>query len=333
MGCKMCYIRLKDIAERAEVSINTVSRALKDRNDISEPTKQRIRKIADELGYIPDFSASHLRTRSKKTVGVIVTHLDNAFYAKILQGINDAISNAGYTILTLSSNEDLNQEKEILRSLGAHRVSGILIVPSRDLENDLNYDLLHVPHITIVRKGNLNTQSYFVTDSYMSGRLAADYMLSNNRKVPAYIGYNLSVSCNKDRLTGYAERLSEAGIKLPKNRIVHCDSTMQSAYNAASSLVQKNSKIDSLFIYNDHMAFGVLRALYDLNIRVPDQIQIVGHDDVEEAAMSVPALSTIRVPKYSLGYESSSSLIDLIEKRATFTKTVTYTPELIIRET
>jgi len=329
----MGYIRLKDIAERAQVSINTVSRALKDKNDISAATKLRIRKIADELGYIPDESASHLRTRQKKTIGVIVTHIDNAFYAKILQGINDGISDSGYTILTLSSNEDLKKEKNILRSLAAHRIAGLLIVPSQDLVNTLNYDKIQVPHITIVRKGNLNTQSYFITDSFKSGQIAAEYVISRNRKNPAYIGYDLSVSCNRDRMNGYLESLKQHGVPIPKSRVMHCSCTMQETYKTTVKLMEKHPETDAVFVYNDHMAFGTLRALYDLDIKVPQDITVIGHDDVEEASMSIPALSTILVPKYSLGYESSSSLLDLIEHRATFTKTVKYEPKLVIRET
>ena len=111
----MVYIRLKDIAERAGVSINTVSRALKDRSDIGEETKRKIKAIADELGYIPNASASRLRSRENHLIGVVITHIDNAFYARILQGINDAVTDSGYTILVLSSGEDLGRETDILK--------------------------------------------------------------------------------------------------------------------------------------------------------------------------------------------------------------------------
>ena len=206
----MAYIRLKDIAEKANVSVNTVSRALKGRSDISVETQKRIREIADELGYIPDASASRLRSRENKMIGVIITHIDNPFYALILQGINDAIAERGYTMLALSSGEDLTKEAELLKTLGANRVAGMIIVPSQDMKNTLDYDHLGVPHITVVRKGNRNTQSYFINDSFKGGVIAARHFIEAGRRSPAYLGFNLPVTCNNERHEGFRRTLADA---------------------------------------------------------------------------------------------------------------------------
>ena len=138
----MRYIRLKDIAERADVSINTVSRALKGKSDIGKETSKRIRKIAKELGYVPHAAASSLRSNVTKTIGVIVTYLDNPFYARILKGINDALAEYSYTAMAWENSEDIKKEKHILTLLASYRVAGILIVPASNLESDLNYDKL-----------------------------------------------------------------------------------------------------------------------------------------------------------------------------------------------
>jgi len=329
----MRYVRLKDIAREANVSINTVSRALHDKHDISPGTKQRIKKIAEGLGYIPDQSAAFLRTKEKKTIGVIITHMDNAFYARILQGIHDAVSKLGYTMIALGSNENLEQEKQALLSLGANRAAGLIIVPSQDLVNTLNYDDIHVPHITIVRKGNLNTQSYVITDSYRSGVLAAERVMELRRSSPAYLGFDSKVSCNKERLEGFQRTLEKASIPLNKQAVLHCEAAIESAYHAAGQLLEKNPGTDALFVYNDYMAIGVLRSLHDRGIQVPEDITVIGHDDIDEAGMLIPSLTTIRVPKYSLGFESASSLIHLIEDKDKFTRTITFSPEMIIRET
>ncbi|MFP4179884.1 MAG: LacI family DNA-binding transcriptional regulator [Spirochaetaceae bacterium] len=329
----MVYVRLKDIAEKAGVSINTVSRSLKDKPDISEKTRQRIRQIADELGYIPHANASGLRSRKSNTIGIIVTHINNAFFSRILQGISDAISSYGYTIITLTSNEDISREKDLFITLASNRVEGIIFVPSRDIENTINYDEINVPHLTIVRKGNLNTQDYFTIDSYQSGRIAADYFLQLGRKQPAYIGYALPVSCNKARLDGFRERLYEHKIELKKSSVELCNSTSDSAYQATRKLVEREGHVDSIFVYNDQMAFGVVRALYDGGIKIPEEISVVGHDDIEEAKHFIPALSTIRVSKYRLGYESAECLIEKIQNKNSSSKSVIYNPEMIVRET
>lgn len=329
----MKYVTLKDIAEIAGVSINTVSRALHDKNDIGVETKRRIREITDELGYIPDQTAARLRTKKKQTIGVIITHMNNSFYAHILQGIHDAVAQLGYTMIALGSNEDPEEEQRAMVSLKANRVAGLIIVPALDLINTLDFDQINVPHITIVRKGKLNTQSYFITDSYQSGVLVANRFLGSGRMRPGYIGFDALVSCNKDRLTGYKRTLEKSGVALPKESIINSKANMQSAYEATEQLLEKRPDLDSLFVYNDYMAIGVLRALHEMKIRVPEDISVIGHDDIDEASMLVPALTTIRVPKYSLGFESASSLIHLIEKKDAFSKSLLNTPELIVRET
>ncbi len=329
----MKNVTLKDIAEIAGVSINTVSRALHDKNDIGVETKQRIRAITEELGYVPDQTAARLRTKKTRTIGVVVTHMNNSFYAHILQGIHDAAFKLGYSMFVLGSNDDVEEERRAILSMRANRVAGIIIVPSQDLVNDLDFDKLALPHITIVRKGILNTQSYLVTDSHRSGVLVAEHLIRVGRKTPGYLGFDSMVSCNKDRLDGYRETLDNNGVPLQRDTIYQCKADMRSAYEAARQLVEKKPRIDSLFVYNDHMAIGVLRALHDLKVRVPADVTVIGHDDIDESSMLVPALSTIRVPKYSLGYESASSLIHFIEQRDTFKKSILNTPELVIRET
>jgi len=329
----MTYIRLKDIAEKANVSINTVSRALKDKSDIGNETKKKIQQIADNLGYIPNASASRLRSKENKMIGVIITHIDNAFYARVLQGINDAVTDRGYTILALSSSEDLEREGKLLKTLMANRVAGMIIVPSRDMVNSLDYDHLGVPHITIVRKGNRNTRSYFITDSLQSGRIAAEHFKNLKCRQPAYIGFNLPVSCNRDRQEGFRQGLDDAGIPLLKKRIILCPATQKDSYDAAEKLLLKDKNIDSIFIYNDLMALGAMKAIQNMGKKIPDDIRILGHDDVTDAQYYSPSLSTIRIPKYRLGYESATELVELIRDRKAPEKYVTYRPELVIRET
>jgi LacI family transcriptional regulator len=329
----MGYVRLKDIAEKAGVSINTVSRSLKDKPDIGAETKNRIKEIAAAMGYIPHASASSLRSNQNKTIGVVVTHLANTFFSHILQGINDALSHSEYTILALGSNEDLAKEEKIIKTLYANRVAGLIIVPSQDLISSFDYDSLRVPHINIVRKGSQNSQNYFISDSRMSGHLAAEKILGEGKKNPWYIGYSYPVSCNQQRLLGYREGLEGGGLSLPEERVVLTDSTAAAAYEAVRNLLHRRVKMDSLFIYNDHMAFGVIRALFEAGVRIPDDVSLVGHDDIAETPYVVPSLSSIRVPKYELGYESASCLLDVLAGRQGGLRRVVYHPELINRET
>lgn len=329
----MKYVRLKDIAERAGVSINTVSRALKGKGDISEDTTQKIQLIADELGYVPHAAAASLRSKATNTIGVIVTYLDNPFYARILKGVSHALADYGYTAMTWENSENIAREQHILTLLAANRVAGVLIVPASNLDNDFNYDDLKTRHLTIVRKGTLNTQSYFILNSRKSGRLVADHFIRAGRKKPAFLGVDLPISCERERLTGYAERLDEAGLPLAPTNILKVPPSSEDAYARIKSWMQQKPDIDALFVYNDQLAFAVLRALRDLGVAVPDGIAVVGHDDVESARYFHPSLTTIRVPKYTLGFESAECLIKMIQHAdQEVDHQRVYEPELIVRE-
>jgi LacI family transcriptional regulator len=327
------YVRLKDIAERAGVSINTVSRALKEKDDISAETTKKIREIADELGYVPHAAAASLRSKATKTIGVIVTYLDNPFYARILKGVNAALAEYGYTAMTWENGEDIAKERHILTLLAANRVAGVLIVPASNLENDFNYDRLKTQHLTIVRKGTLNTQSYFILNSFKSGQLVGDHFLQAGRKNAAFLGVDLPISCNERRLAGYTERLEDAGLPIPSQNIRSIRPSSQDAYQSIQTWMKEKPDIDALFVYNDQLAFGVLRALHDLGIKVPDDIAVVSHDDVDSAQFFNPSLTTIRVPKYNLGFESAECLINMIQhtEKEVDNQRV-YEPALIVRE-
>lgn len=327
------YVRLKDIAERADVSINTVSRALKGKSDISEGTTQKIRNIANELGYVPHAAAASLRSKATKTIGVIVTFLDNPFYARILKGVNDALAENGYTAMIWENGEDITKERHILKLLAANRVAGVLIVPASNLENDFNYDKLKTYHLTIVRKGTLNTQNYFILNSFKSGQIVADHFIRTGRKKPAFLGLDLPISCDQERFTGYKEQLEQGGLTLHETYIRKSRPSSREAYTTVKTWMEEKPDIDSIFVYNDQLAFGVLRAFHDLDVNVPDDIAVIGHDDVESAQFFTPSLSTVRVPKYKLGFDSAECLIKMIQQdQPDLENQVIYEPELVVRE-
>lgn len=329
----MKYVRLKDIAEKTGVSVNTVSRALKGKSDIGKDTSKRIRRVAEELGYVPHAAAASLRSKNIKTIGVIVTYLDNPFYARILKGIHDTLAEYNYTTMILENSEDIEKEQQILALMASYRVAGILMVPASNLENNLNYRTLKTHHLAIVRKASEEEKGYFVLNSFKSGQIAADQFLQTGRQRPAYLGLDLPISCNSDRLSGYKERFEQAGMLLKGNHIHRCFPSTQAAYVRIREWVKTKPNVDSIFVSTDSLAFGVLRAFHDAGIRVPDDVAVIGHDDVETAQYFTPSLSTIRVPKYRLGCDSAKCLVKMIQHDQNNMNTrIVYEPELIVRE-
>ncbi len=329
------YITLRDIAEKAGVSVNSVSRALKDRDDIGDETKARIKAIAADLGYIPHAAASNLRSGTSKSIGVIVTHIDNAFFSGILQGVTDCVSERGYTVLILSSNEEIEVERRAITLLSSYRVSGMLVVPASNLKSRFDYASIQTPHIAIVRPCRIHSDVHFILDSHRSGELVADRFASMGRKRLAYLGFDMPVSCTTERLKGFAERIRKRGLALDARRVRACGSTAEDAFAAMVRWIDEGFDADALFVCNDAMAFGVLRALADKGIRVPKDVSVVGHDDIEVAQSFIPRLTTVLVPKYRLGYESARALLDIIEpgRESHLPQHVVYDPELVVRET
>lgn len=329
----MRYVRLKDIAERTGVSVNTVSRALKGKSDIGKETSKRIRNVAEELGYVPHAAAASLRSQNIKTIGVIVTYLDNPFYARILKGIHDTLAKYDFTAMILENSEDIEKEREILALMTSYRVAGILMVPASNLENNLNYRTIKAHHLAIVRKASREETGYFVLHSFKSGQIAADHFLQTGRRKPAFLGLDLPISCNRDRLSGYKEYLENAGLGLKGTHIHHCFPSTQAAYVRIREWMKTKPNFDAIFVSTDSLAFGVLRAFHDAGVHVPDDVAVIGHDDVETAQYFSPSLTTIRVPKYTLGADSAECLIKMIQhEQAELNTQVVYEPELIVRE-
>ena len=219
-----------------------------------------------------------------------------------------------------------------MKSLAANRVAGLLIVPASDIDNGNSYGQYKFPSITIVRKKRDEDLPFFMNDSRMGGTLIGRFIADEGRRNPAYIGVDLPISCNQSRFRGFAEALDETGIELKESRILDSRLSLSETYRLTMELVKKDPEVDSLFVFNDNLAFAALRAIKDSGLRAPDDIRVFGHDDVKEAQYSNPSLSTIKVPKYNLGYKSASSLLQLIENSDTPVENRIFEPKLIIRE-
>jgi len=218
--------------------------------------------------------------------------------------------------------------------LTAYRVSGILVVPANDLEQGVDHGSIRVPHIEIVRCGG--DGSFFVANSKRSGELAAERFAELGKKKGAYLGFDRPVSCNRDRMTGFAERAKKLKIKLNRKAFRNCLASSDSSFETMTQWIKDGFDYDALFVYNDTMAFGALCALSDAGIRVPDDVSVIGHDDIDIASSFIPRLTTVHVPKYRLGFESAQALLDRINTSGDgkfLNHHVIYEPELMVRKT
>jgi LacI family transcriptional regulator len=333
IGGNMKYITLKMVAERAELSVNTASRAINNKPDINEETKKRVLQIAKELGYIRNAAAVALRTKKTGTIGVVIADNRNPFYAEVLNGMEEAAREKNYHIILTNTQRDYRKEEEAINLLLAKRVDGLLITPVQDKDDDIkNLIDANIPFVVVGRDfENIEVDAIY-NDEVKGGFLATDYLIKKGHKRIALINGFLHKSPAKGRLEGYKKALNKYRIPLDDSLISVGDINMEDGHERTKQMLEQNLDFTAIFTYNDMMAFGAMQAIKEKDLRIPEDIGLVGYDDIPFSLLISPSLSTIRLKKQELGAESVKLLFSRINGIRKKTKKVMLDVELQIRE-
>jgi len=330
----MEYITLKMVAERAGVSVNTASRAINHKPDINQETKKRILKVAQELGYIRNDTAVALRTKKTGTLGVVIADNRNPFYAEVLNGMETAAREKNYHIILANTQRDYKKEEEAINLLLTKRVDGLLITPVQDRDDDIkNLIEANIPFVIVGRDfKNIEVDAVY-NDEVKGGFLATKYLIKKGHKRIALINGFLHKSPARGRLEGYKKALKEYGIPFDDSLVSVGDIDVKDGYERTKQLLEKGLNFTAIFAYNDMMAFGAMRAIKEKGLRIPEDIGLVGYDDIPFSSLISPSLTTIRLKKQELGVESLKLLLSRINVSRKKTKKIMLDVELKIRET
>jgi len=330
----MKYITLKMVAERAEVSVNTASRAINNKPDINEETKKKVLKIAQELGYVQNATAVALRTRKTGTIGVVIADNRNPFYAEVLNGMEIAAREKNYHIILANTQRDYRKEEEAINLLRAKRVDGLLIAPVQDRDDDIKKLIeANIPFVIVGRDfENIEVDAVY-NDEVKGGFLATEYLIKKGHKRIALIDGYLYKSPAKGRLEGYKKALNKYKISLDESLISVGDINIENGYERTKQMLGKNLDFTAIFAYNDMMAFGSMQAIKEKGLRIPEDIGLVGYDDIPFSSLMNPALTTIKLKKQELGVESVKLLFSRINGGRKKTKKGMLDVELIVRKT
>lgn len=330
----MKYITLKMVAERAGVSVNTVSRAINNKSDINEETKKRVLKVTQELGYVQNATAVALRTKKTRTLGVVIADNRNPFYAEVLNGIEEAAREKNYHIILANTQRDYQKEEEAINLLLAKRVDGLLITPVQDRNDDIKKLIeANIPFVIVGRDfENIEVDAVY-NDEVKGGFLATKYLIKKGHKRIALINGFLHKSPARGRLEGYKKALKEYGIPFDDSLVSVGDIDVKDGYERTKQLLEKGLNFTAIFAYNDMMAFGAMRAIKEKGLRIPEDIRLVGYDDIPFSSLISPSLTTIRLKKQELGVESLKLLLSRINVSRKKTKKIMLDVELKIRET
>ena len=327
------YVTIEDIAKIAGVSVNTVSRALNNKPDVKEETKKKILKIAKELGYVKNIAASSLRRKISRTVGVILEDSSNPFYAEVLKGIEYASRKQGYQLMLMNTERVYENEEKAIFTFLQRRVDGLIIAPVQTKDDDIRKLVkMNFPVVILGRHFEGIDVDEIHSDEIRGGYLATKHLLERGRKRPLMINSYLFRSAAKMRLEGYKKALAEYEIQFDESMVITTDIDVENGYEALLKAVKSNIAFDSVFCYNDMMAFGAIKALKELGVEIPKDVAVVGYDDIMFSTYIDPPLTTVRIKKFEMGYEAFTMLVRRITGRRKKPKRNILDVELIVRE-
>jgi DNA-binding LacI/PurR family transcriptional regulator len=323
---------IKDIARLAQVSHPTVSRALQNSPLVNPQTAEKIRKIAEEAGYRASAVARGLVTRRTRTIGLVVTTVADPFASEVVCGIEQTANDHGYSVFLADSNADPVREKKVVQALAERRVDGIIVTSSR--VGALYMPLLKEMMVPIVL---INDQypGGFVHSVMISNRegmrAAADHLIALGHRRIAYIGDQFGYQSDIERCDGYQSALDAAGIATMPELTVRGDGKAEGAMDAMDKLLDLAHPPTAVCCYNDMTALGAMRRMRVRGLRVPEDISVVGFDDLFFASYTQPPLTTIRQPMRRMGQLAMESLFKLMSGAESVIQ-IKVEAELIVRE-
>ncbi len=311
-------ITIKDVAKQAGVSHSTVSRALHDSPLISEATVERIRQIANEMGYFPSATARSLRTNRSHALGVIVSNIDDPFFSEILQGIEEMAQENGYSMLMAASQRDPEREQVIVQDMRERHVDG-LIICSTSFSAKQRHKLLEYG-IPIVMVNNQAAEEYRYSiyhDDVDGSRQATQHLINLGHQHIAYLGNSLSGRTTLDRLTGFRQEMDAAGLPIPAEYIHEVPGgRAEDGLASLDHFINLLQPPTAIFCFNDMLAIGLLNGLQMAGIRVPEDISVVGFDNIVFSAYTNPPLTTLDQPKRYIGAEAARLILGLLNPLA-----------------
>ncbi|MDI2594960.1 LacI family transcriptional regulator [Pseudomonas sp. N3-W] len=323
---------IKDVAALAGISYTTVSHVVNKTRPVSEQVRVKVEAAIKSLDYVPSAVARSLKAKTTATIGLLVPNSLNPYFAELARGIEDYCERNGYCVILCNSDDNPDKQRSYLRVLLEKRIDG-LIVASAGGDMGLAQGLAGVrTPMVIVDRGLEGVDADLVRIDHEYGAyLATRHLLELGHRDIATIGGPASTSVAQMRLAGYCRALKEAGVDVPRERMLESDFTSTGGYNAAATLLANNPPT-AIFAGNDMIGIGVLRAAAERNVRVPSQLSVIGFDDIQMSRYVYPALTTVGQSILQLGEMAAEVLLRRIATPDMATDQRIVTPSIVLRE-
>ncbi len=323
-------VRIGDIAKMAGVSNATVSRVLNKTVRVEKDTKRRVLAAIKKTGYKPNLLAKGLRRKDGRLIGLLVPEIHHPTFSLIIHHVERYAYQNGYNLLLGNTQSSSAREISILNDMLSRNVNGVISLRvSSDSKVAESLKHTDVPFIQIDRATEQSDFPYVMTDNYRAGRMAAEYLLHHGHRQIICVTGPLETSVAQNRLKGFYDRLDESDIQLPDERIIEGDFTLHCGKEVGLRIAELKNNISAVWAQNDPMAIGIINSLTRAGIRLPNDISVMGMDDIELAELVVPPLTTIRQPFEKMCELAVSQLLQPGKNHLSRTMLM---PELVERE-
>lgn len=326
---------IKDVAILAGVSVGTVSNVLNHPERVSNRMAKRVWDAIGQTGYVRNESARQLRSGSSRTIGLVVLDVTNPFFADVARGVERTARDRGSLVVVGDSGDDPEHERRHLEAMLEQRVQGLLVTPIGEAMHVLSqFAKIGIPVVLVDRIPDQVHLCSVAVDDVAGGRMATAHLLDTGRRHVSFIGGPPDLPQVRQRLAGAQDAVVAAGYDPASVRSQHESSlTLDTGATAARTLIDEGRLGDALFAANDLMALGALPVLHEHGIRVPDDVAVVGYDDISFARFTAVPLTSVRQPREALGRTAAAMLFEeLDDNDAHVHRTVVFDPELVVRE-
>lgn len=334
----MKRITLNDVAKEAGVSTATVSRVVNDHPHVSQKVRDKVLEVIDEIGYNPHIAARSLASKKTRNIGLVFPNSIHSFFTdpyfpRLTEGIALACNENDYTLSLFIFHTEELEKKLIPRIIRGGLVDGIVVQTTR-IEDNLLSKIAEgdIPFVVAGKPMTLPDASYIDVDNLNGAYNAVAHLIRGGKEHIGIVTGPLNSASGRDRLAGYKKALRERSIPLDDSLITEGDYTEDAGYYGAKNLLKNNQNLDAIFAASDSMAIGVLKALRESSISVPEEVAVVGFDDLPPSRSATPSLTTVRQPIRRFGVQAVEILLDIIKNGEEPPRQVVLETELVIRQ-
>ncbi|MGG4664863.1 ribose operon transcriptional repressor RbsR [Providencia vermicola] len=325
---------MKDVARLAGVSTSTVSHVINQNRYVSESITLRVKNAIEELNYAPSALARSLKMNRTNTIGMLLTTSNNPFYAEVVRGVERSCYERGYSLVLCNTEGDLQRMNHSLETLLQKRVDGLLIMCT-EVQGPSKEVLARYPAVPTVMMDWSPFESggdVIQDNSFLGGEMATRYLINAGFTRIACIAGPQDKSPARARHQGFIQAMNDAGIKINEDYLIFSDFEFAGGFESMNALLELPIPPQAIFAGNDAMAVGAYQAIFQKGMKVPDDISIVGYDDIDLSSYMIPPLTTIHQPKDELGQQAVNQLIYRMDNPEAETSVLVLTPELIERQ-